>query len=794
MSSDSNADPEKGHESQMFSSVQECRDILMNAPVGIFVTTPEGRFLSANPALAKMFGLTDPEELIHTIHDIGTQVYLYPEDRNEFLRLLERDGEVVNYEYQVRRTDGSIFWASTTARAVWDDTGNIIQYQGYSTDITERKLTAKALHEEQSMQKLLMHLATEFINIPLENMNQALQSMLETVGKFISVDRVYIFWHDYAYGVTTNTHEWCAEGISSQINNLQAVPFDFFPGILESHQKGEVVHIPNVSQIPKDETLRSVLEQQDIKSLVLLPLLHEAKCMGFVGIDSVRETRYFTDPELNLLKVLTEIISNVVLRQQAENELFESRHRLELTLQGTNTGLWEWNIHGGEIVINEQWADILGYTLQDLLPLTYQSWMDLCHPDDLAVSKSLLEKHFAGQTAIYECEIRMQHKDGSWFWILDRGKVVEWDKNGHPLHMTGTHTDITDIKKYAEQLKYLSLHDQLTGLYNRTYFENELHRLQKSREFPISIICCDVDGLKLINDTMGHQHGDKLLQSSAHTLQACFRESDVLTRVGGDEFVALLPKTSFADGKKIINRIRTALHKYNQVQGGYFPLSLSIGFATANDKETLLEDTYKLADDRMYQDKLQNKDRISSLAVSTFRDSLHQYHFRIADSAQQLEGACCKLGQKAGLSSLKLSNLALLSRVYDLGMVTIPRDIVFKQGPLTRDEWAVMSQHPQKGYRIATACKDLQHVADMILKHHEQWDGQGYPVGLSGEEIPIECRILAIVSAFVAMTNHRPYQNAMPVDEALAELKKNAGTQFDPQLVEAFLKIMSSKI
>ncbi len=794
MSSDSNFDPEKGHESQIFSSLQECRDILMNAPVGIFVTTPEGRFLAANPALAKMFGLSDTDEVIHTIHDIGTQVYLHPEDRNEFLRLLERDGEVVNYEYQVRRWDGSIFWTSTNARAVRDDTGKIIQCQGYSTDITERKLTAKALHEEQVMQKLLMHLATDFINIPLENMNQALNSMLEAVGKFIRVDRGYIFRHEYVHRVTTNTHEWCADGITSEMNKLQAVPFDFFPGILEAHQKGEVVHIPDVSQMPKDEALRSVLEQQGIQSLIVLPLLHESMCIGFVGFDSVREKRSFTDPELDLLKVLAEIISNVILRQQAEKELFDARHRLDLTLRGTNTGLWDWNIQDEEIFINEQWAKILGYTLQELQPLSFQSWMNICHPDDLAVSNALLEKHLAGHTETYECEIRMQHKDGSWIWILDRGKVVEWDNNNSPLHMTGTHTDITEIKKYAEQLQYLSLHDQLTGLYNRTYFDNELHRMQKSREYPISIICCDVDGLKLINDTMGHQYGDKLLQSSAQALQVCFRESDVLTRVGGDEFVALLPRTSFEDGKKIMHRIRSMVHKYNQAHDGHMPLSLSIGMATADDKEDLLEEIYKIADDRMYEDKLQNRDRFSSLLVSSFRDSLHKHYFPSAESAQQVEDVCCKLGQKSGLSSSRLSSLALLSRVYDLGMVTLSRDIVCKQGPLTRDEWAAMSQHPQKGYRIAAACKDLQHVADFILKYHEQWDGQGYPVGLAGEEIPIECRIVAIASAFVAMTNDRPYQDAMSADEALTELTKKAGTQFDPQLVETFVQIMSSEI
>ena len=916
MPPNSNTEPGKDRESeQRINSLEECHDILMNAPIGIFISTPEGRFLYANPTMAKMYGFSSPDELIHSVTDIGTQWYLHPEDRIDFQRRLARDGEIVNYEYQVRRRDGSVFWVSTTARAVRDNTGKIIEYQGYSTDITERKQaeeelryqkrlletiingtwdvlsiknpdftverynqagydilgmdpqeahgkkcfqligrtqqcspcastralqnkqavniekyvpqlnryldcrsspvldeegnvirivehlrditelkqTEKALHEEQAMQRLLMHLAKDFINLPLENLNTALHRMLKAVGEFFKVDRVYIFEHDYTRRVTTNTHDWCAEGISSEIDKLQATPFDYFPGILEAHQKGEPVHIPDVRQMSPDDPMRFVFEQQGIQSLVLLPLVHEDTCIGFVGFDSVRKTRSFTDSEIDLLKVLAGIISNVLVRQEAEKELAEARHRLDLALQGTNTGLWDWNIQTGEIVVNEQWANILGYSLQDLQPLNYQTWMGLCHPDDLAESRALLEKHHAGQIEVYECEIRMQHKDGSWVWILDRGKVVEWNEDGRPLHMSGTHTDVNDIKRHAEQLQYLSLHDQLTGLYNRAYFEDELLRLQKSREFPISIICCDVDGLKLANDTLGHQHGDMLLQRSAQTLQSCFRESDILARVGGDEFVALLPQTDFADGEKIVHRIGSMVQKYNQTHTRHLPLSLSIGLATASDKRAPLEETYKQADDRMYQDKLQNKDRISSMMVSTFQDSLRQQYLVTPKSTQQLEDACRRLGHKAGLSSSRLSNLALLSRVYELGMVAISEDIVRKPGPLTHDEWEVMFQHPRKGYRIAAACKDLQHVADLILKHHEQWDGQGYPFGLAGEEIPIECRILAIASAFLAMTNDRPYRKAISVPEALAELKKCSGNQFDPQLVDIFLKIMGGE-
>jgi HD-GYP domain-containing protein (c-di-GMP phosphodiesterase class II) len=144
-----------------------------------------------------------------------------------------------------------------------------------------------------------------------------------------------------------------------------------------------------------------------------------------------------------------------------------------------------------------------------------------------------------------------------------------------------------------------------------------------------------------------------------------------------------------------------------------------------------------------------------------------------------------------GLSASQLSDLNLLAQVHDLGKVGIPDYILFKPGPLSEEEWQIMRQHPEKGYRIAQSTTDLAGISELILKHHERWDGKGYPLGLKGEEIPIECRILAIVDAFDSMTNDRPYRKAMPVAEVQEELQRCAGSQFDPQLVPIFLQMMS---
>lgn len=340
-----------------------------------------------------------------------------------------------------------------------------------------------------------------------------------------------------------------------------------------------------------------------------------------------------------------------------------------------------------------------------------------------------------------------------------------------------------------QEMAYMSLHDRLTGLYNRVYFEEEIQRLNYSRLYPISIISADIDGLKLINDTMGHSTGDDLLRSFAEILKANMRSSDVVSRFGGDEFAAILVSTDRPTAERVIERIRKAVARYNESRSGPF-LSFSMGVATSNNGESSLLDCLKLADDLMYRDKLSRSNSVRSQMVNTLLLTLAEKDHISGGHASRLQEMAIKLGKRMGLNSDQLVDLSLFAQVHDLGKVGIPDRILFKPGKLTEEEWAIMKLHPEKGYRIAVSSPDLSTVADLILKHHERWDGKGYPLGLERTEIPIECRILSIVDAYDAMTNDRPYCKARSHSEALKEIERCAGTQFDPKIVEEFLKML----
>ncbi|MTV50401.1 diguanylate cyclase [Heliobacillus mobilis] len=349
--------------------------------------------------------------------------------------------------------------------------------------------------------------------------------------------------------------------------------------------------------------------------------------------------------------------------------------------------------------------------------------------------------------------------------------------------------DVTERKRTEGRLRYLGIHDILTGLYNRSYFEQEIESIDKEGFSPVSIIVCDVDGLKFVNDTLGHHQGDHLLMEAGKILRKSLDTSSILSRIGGDEFAALLPNTDETAVEVIIHRIQKKIAAYNE-QNRELPLSLSMGYAVRSVPSVSMNDVFKEADNNMYREKLHHRQSVRSELVQTLTKALEARDYLTQGHAQRLEQFVTSLAKAVNLPVQGLADLQLLAEFHDIGKVGIPDYILNKPGPLTEQEKTVMQRHCEIGYRIACASQDLLPIADWILKHHEWWDGSGYPLGLKGEEIPLECRILAIADAFDAMTNDRPYRKGMTVEAACAELAKNAATQFDPHLIKHFLKII----
>ncbi|TEB12711.1 bifunctional diguanylate cyclase/phosphohydrolase [Pelotomaculum propionicicum] len=341
-----------------------------------------------------------------------------------------------------------------------------------------------------------------------------------------------------------------------------------------------------------------------------------------------------------------------------------------------------------------------------------------------------------------------------------------------------------------ERLKYLSFHDHLTCLYNRAFFEEQMQRFAGARFSPVSIIVCDVDGLKFVNDTLGHELGDALLVAAANIIKSSFDESDVVARTGGDEFAILLPNCDEKAAKKACDRITAELKSYNR-ENNELPLSISIGSATSCNQSSM-NDLFKEADNNMYREKLHRSQSARSSIVHTLKKALGARDYITEGHADRMQDLVTDLAKSLSLPERKLADLRLLAQFHDIGKVGIPDSILFKPGPLSQEEYTEMKRHCEIGYIIAMSPPDLGPIADFILKHHEWWNGKGYPLGLKGEEIPLECRILAVADAYDAMTSDRPYRSALPRHRALAELKRCSGVQFDPFIVEKFVNLLAA--
>lgn len=309
------------------------------------------------------------------------------------------------------------------------------------------------------------------------------------------------------------------------------------------------------------------------------------------------------------------VARDVTEKKQAEELLAAERRRLANILEGTNVGTWEWNVQTGETVFNERWAEIIGYTLDELAPISIATWKKYTHPDDLKASAELLEKHFKKDLPYYECEGRMRHKNGNWVWVLERGKVVSWTDGGKPLLMYGTHQDITERKQSEEKIKHLATHDSLTDLPTLRLAEDRLTMamgLASRHKKKAAVIFIDLDGFKKVNDTLGHEAGDLLLKTLSQRFLASIRKTDTIARIGGDEFLLIATELkSVDDAAQIAQKMLKLASQPVTLDGQKVVVSASIGIAFYPDHGEDINELIKLADEAMYRIKNAGKNGFS---------------------------------------------------------------------------------------------------------------------------------------------------------------------------------------
>ena len=447
------------------------------------------------------------------------------------------------------------------------------------------------------------------------------------------------------------------------------------------------------------------------------------------------------------------------------------------------------DVNGVFVGCNSAFEKLAGKKEKDIIGLTDFDLFD----EEMATSFRNIDKEMLMQNKSRIKDEIVTYPDGTKVF-LETIKTPYSNSDGTILGTIGISRDITERKKREEENLYLTYHDILTRLYNRRFFEEQVERLNTKEQMPLSVISGDINGLKLINDALGHNEGDKLLVEVAKILKSCCDEENFVCRTGGDEFCILLPKTYSESAQLIVDRIIKKCKEYrNEEYKETYYVSIALGYSTKMKVEEPFEKVFKVAEEHMYRMKLLEHKSIHSSIISSIKATMFEKSNETEEHAERIAKMSKKIGEILGLNNEALNDLELLATLHDIGKISIDGSILKKAGKLTENEWHEIKKHPEVGYRITNASQELKHISEYILCHHERWDGKGYPQGLYGTDIPLLSRILTIVDSYDAMTHDRAYRKAMSKDDAILELLKNAGTQFDPDIVRIFVSELENK-
>ncbi len=545
------------------------------------------------------------------------------------------------------------------------------------------------------------------------------------------------------------------------------------------------VRLPGMSGFEVCKRIKSDPGTSDVP-VIFITALNDAKdkVMGFEtgGADFI--TKPYQEEEV-LLRVRNQLEMHG-LRKELEDRnrsLFSERELLRTTLMSIGDGVICTDEYCRVTMMNDVAKNMTGWHEDSAIGQPFQTVFHIINEQTREPAQDPLKKVLeTGKVMGLANHTVLISKDGIERPIADSAAPIR-DALGKAVGVILVFRDVTKEKIHLDEIEFLSFHDYLTELYNRRFLEAELKRLDTLQRLPITLVMGDLNGLKITNDAFGHYAGDELLRNTAAILKSCFRNGDIISRYGGDEFVILLPNTTSKDAECIVNRVLEAIRLYKSDKG---ILSVSFGWDTKTSQAQSIAQVLKSAEDNMYRRKLLESPSMRHATINTIVRTLYEKNPREEAHSKRVSELSYAIGKAMELPEHEINRVKTAGLLHDIGKIAISNEVLEKNGPLAPAEWTEIRRHPETAYRILSSVNEMADLAEMVRQHHERWDGNGYPRGLKAEQIEVTARIICIADAYDAMTSHRPYRNAMPTKEALNEITKNAGIQFDPEIVQIF--------
>lgn len=721
----------KKTEEELLLHISRLEAIVNNLPFQAWYKDSDGKYLIVNNKVEEE--LERPKEEI-----IGKNDYeLYPKDTAEACIGTDRaaiEGE--NSGFYEFRIGNDVF--EDYKQPVYNVSGELIGTTGLSQNITQRKKAAERLKSIEQNNSMLL---TNMPGVAFRCNNDA-----EYTVTFIS---------ESCYDLTGYTAAELLAGKPSYNDLIHPEYRRALIGKWDSESDANVISTDEYPIRTKSGETKWVMEQS-------------------------QRTYDADNKEIGAEGFITDVTS----RKLAEQALKRSEERFRTMFEEAPLGMAIIDALTGEIYeINTKYAEILGRTKRQLISTDIKNFS---YPEEIREFRHKIDLILKKQISSFSQYKRIIRTDGSDVWVNIIMAQLNFEEEFSSPRLLCMLEDVTDRKKAEEEILYLSYYDQLTGLYNRRYYAEELRRIDTARNLPITLVLGDVNGLKLTNDAFGHFAGDRLLKHIADTIKQQCRTDDIVARTGGDEFVLLLPQTGPDQAAKLVDRIRAAFTKESD-----YPVVCSVSFGWDTKKEPAedINKIYTSAEDRMYRRKLTESAAMRNDTIKLILRTLSQKYKREEQHAKRISKLCAEIADAMGMSQESVNELRLAGYMHNIGYIGLREELIKKTGIYTEAEKIEMERHPEIGYQLLRSAGKYASVADYILYHHERPDRKGYPSKVGSDTIPIQSRIIAIADAFDAMTSESDYRRKMSVKEALSEIEKNSGTQFDQEIVEVFLRL-----
>ena len=833
------ASEEKRKESEkaLLTSKEKYKTLTHNVNIGIYRNTAgsHGKFIEANPAVIKMFGYKNRRDfLIRNVCDL----YQNKADREKFSRKLLEKGFVKNEELRLKKKDGKAFLASVSAVAIKDDNGEIKYYDGIVEDITERKQSEVKLRKSEEKYRFLFEKSAILAIVVGED--KKIKDVNKWTWETLGYARNEIIGKTALDFVVPEERERAREELKKSFNDeissgvgINVLAKDgsthtilFSPGQVLLQEKVKISSIlltglditdrkiSEKNQLDMTSHLRAVVAATDeLINCSNLEVVYRwavefarnklglERCAIFLEEGGYVQGIYGTDKNGNT----TDEHTNRFLKNESWKQRFRMLHPQDPSWVVVKEPQLEWD--GDKTVqIGEGWIVIT--------PI--QSTQ---RPIGVLVN----------DTAISGCVLDPMKQDTLAVFCSLLGNIIERKRAENKLEIVNK-----KLLQSNRRLKQLALRDSHTGLYNHRYLEEAINSefdRAKRYAYSLSVIMLDIDYFKSINDVYGHQFGDLILKQFSRQLKRLVRKYDTVIRFGGEEFIILSPGidrfTAMILARRLLNVVNLC-NFGNQENSIKLKLSLSIssypednaskGMDLINLVDQILNRAKEDGGDRVYssqemgkeKDPVLNKverstdinflqEKIDKLtrranqslieAIFAFAKTIKLKDDYTGEHVEETVFFATEIARRLKLTKFQIEQIRQASKLHDLGKIGVSERILRKKSKLTKKEFDEIKKHTLIGADILRPIHFLHDIIPLILYHHERWDGTGYPYGLKKEEIPVGARIVAVADTFQALTSDRPYRKAFSKAKAKTIVRENAGTQFDPKIVNAFLAL-----